>query len=147
MSESRIYTHWGFTLVDITNTGVTSFTPEKSKQRDQQRNWETVLQILGLKSQVLRIEQGVIEPQRIDAIRFGSAHQRELGFTYPMWVFEFDVEFDDIYKLENDPYGRLKQDFDKVPIITGLDETYNAPLPIFYTEGEYKNIVFMRKRN
>ena len=40
-----------FTLVDITPTGVTRSHPDNTKDRNKQRNWETVLQILGLKTQ------------------------------------------------------------------------------------------------
>ena len=46
----------GFTLVDITRTGVTHNRPENEHQRDQQRNWETVIQCMGLRTQPLDIQ-------------------------------------------------------------------------------------------
>jgi hypothetical protein len=39
------------TLVDITATGVIRHTADKELERNQQRNWETVLQCIGLKAQ------------------------------------------------------------------------------------------------
>ncbi len=39
---------WGISLVDITATGVTR---GEGKQRNQQRNWETVLQTIGILTQ------------------------------------------------------------------------------------------------
>jgi hypothetical protein len=44
------------TLVDLTETGVTKGSGEL---RDQQRNWETVLQLLGLKTQPLIVQSPV----------------------------------------------------------------------------------------
>jgi len=44
-----------FTLVDVTATGIIK---GESLLRDQQRNWETVLQVLGLKTQPIIINSG-----------------------------------------------------------------------------------------
>ena len=41
--ELQFYT--GYTLVDITATNVTRYRPDQEFQRNQQRNWETVLQL------------------------------------------------------------------------------------------------------
>jgi len=45
-----------FTLVDITQTGITRNRKGEEKQRHQQRNWETVLQVIGLRAQPQMIE-------------------------------------------------------------------------------------------
>ena len=39
------------TLVDITRTGITRNYAGEEHLRDQQRNWETVLQVLGIRAQ------------------------------------------------------------------------------------------------
>jgi hypothetical protein len=57
MIEQRIYRHRGYTLIDITKTDVTKFTPELERMRNKQRNWETVVQILGLRTQIMSINQ------------------------------------------------------------------------------------------
>ena len=54
-----------------------------------------------------------------------------------------EVEFENLYLKDRDPYGVLKYDFNNTPIILGLDETANPPIPLFYTEGASKNIYFM----
>ena len=45
---------WGISLVDITETNVTR---GNSKQRNQQRNWETVIQTAGLLTQAVVLQE------------------------------------------------------------------------------------------
>ncbi len=45
------YLYQGFTLIDITPTGVTTHTSNNIFERNQQRNWETVQQIISLRTQ------------------------------------------------------------------------------------------------
>jgi len=142
-TDQRIWTHWGFTLIDITETGVTQWNGKFEKERNQQRNWETIQQILNLKTQVLRISQLVIDQQDLSMLEFGDYYLKDLGFKYKLWAFEFDVEYIDAYATENDPYGILYKDFEKVPVIMGLEETINLPVPLFYPHGQYKNIHFI----
>ena len=40
----------GYTLIDITPTGVTRDLGDKELERNQQRNWETVLQCIGIRN-------------------------------------------------------------------------------------------------
>jgi hypothetical protein len=40
--SNQLFLYQGFTLVDITPTGQTSYSPEKEFARNQQRNWETI---------------------------------------------------------------------------------------------------------
>ena len=66
------------TLVDITETGIRY---GDSKERDQQRNWETVLQVLGLKTQPIVLEDITI----FDNVElstpglFGEFYQGKIG--------------------------------------------------------------------
>ena len=118
------------TLIDITATGVKR---GDSKERDQQRNWESVLQVLGLKTQPIIIN----DPIRIEDIApkniFGEFYEGK----NTLWAFNFSSE-QNIYALE-----QLEEDFEQVPIITGLDETARFMLPIFHSYGTLKNIHFM----
>ena len=120
------------TLIDITKTGVIK---GQSEARDQQRNWESMLQVLSLKTQPLII-QG---PKRWDSedlefMEFGEFYQGH----HNVWAFQFRGERDDFYTIE-----QLEEDFDLVPIILGLDETARFMLPIFHTSGTLKNIYFI----
>jgi hypothetical protein len=139
MIEQRIYRHRGYTLIDITKTDVTKFTPELERMRNKQRNWETVVQILGLRTQIMSINQLKTETKDLSQHVFGSDYQDKQR----VWSFEFEVEFENLYLQDRDPYGVLKNDFSHTPVILGLDETAQPPMPIFYTDGPSKNIYFI----
>jgi hypothetical protein len=127
------------TLIDITDTGEVR---GNSKQRDQQRNWETVIQVLSLKTQPIIIEG----PDRIDNIdfqkqtgvlKFFGEFYKELSGTQSFWAIKFTSEQNDIYSID-----QLYEDFEQVPIILGLDETARFMLPLFHSYGALKNIHF-----
>ena len=137
----KFYT--GVTLVDITATGVVRHTPELELQRNQQRNWETVLQVIGLKAQPHLIEGPYCAEFAIDETTvFGEMYYG----TQKAWVFSFGVESEDVFLLDGDPVGALDKDFAQVPIICGLTETARFILPIFYPYGAIKNIYFIEGR-
>ena len=143
MIEQRIYRHRGYTLIDITKTDVTKFTPELERMRNKQRNWETVVQILGLRTQIMSINQLKTETKDLSQHVFGSDYQDKQR----VWTFEFEVEFENLYLNDQDPYGILKKDFAQTPIILGLDETAKPLMPLFYTDGACKNIYFISVPN
>ena len=134
------------TLFDCSYTGVTgsfrtSMIPfeDKSGQhvldltdwnrsRNQQRNWETLLQILGLKAQPTDLV--------LPVHRLGT------------WEFEFAIESEGVYLDGNnpDPLAGLLQDCDGVPMLTGLTETAGVERSIS-THGPDQNIWFVLLNN
>jgi hypothetical protein len=74
-----------------------------SRARNQQRNWETLTQILGLRTQLFRIQ----EPS-VDTLNRA-------------WMFEFETETDNIYGLNDDLTAVLRADAEGVPMLLGLD--------------------------
>jgi hypothetical protein len=107
-----------FTDFDITNTGVIRNYKEGTLpvkigrnvihtmeewilKRRQQSNWETMIQIISLRAQVLNLQ----------TIELSDG-----------WCLEFDIEATDVYQCDNDPVGLLKNDFSNVPLLTGLTE-------------------------
>ena len=118
------------TLIDITPTGVTK---GDNSKRDQQRNWETVLQVLGLKTQPI-ILGGPELLSDIDGVSkiFGEFYQT----MQKVWIFKFASERN-IYTVD-----QLYEDFEQVPVITGLDESARFMLPIYHSYGILKNIYF-----
>jgi len=72
------------------------------RSRNQQRNWETIMQLIGLYTQPVRVSRVRTKDQR--------------------WQFEFDTEFDDVFAVDNDPVGRLRQACDGVPIINYVEQ-------------------------
>jgi hypothetical protein len=104
---------------DITNTGIVRNYKEgtelpfkvsgktiKTKEewiklRRQQMNWETMVQLISLRTQPLNIRTTVNKSD---------------------WTLEFDVDQIDVFRKGNDPIGLLKEDIENVPMLTGLDE-------------------------
>jgi hypothetical protein len=127
----------GVTLVDITATGVTRHRVEQELERDQQRNWETVLQVIGLRAQPQFIEGPVCREYEIDSSSgFGEMYHG----VQKVWIFCFGVESEDVFLYNDDPVGGLDKDFAQVPVVCGLTETARFMLPIFYPYGAIKNI-------
>lgn len=119
------------TLFDITATGVTgnyksSATTDPvawNRARNQQRNWETVTQLIGMRTQL----HDITMPVR----------------SNNTWSFEFEVETPAVFGTVDNPVALLKNDAIGVPMLTDLDNTVEldtrlipdhniwfAPLPI-----------------
>jgi len=126
-----------YTLVDITRTGVIRNSGD-DLARNQQRNWETLIQCIGLRTQPQHIAGPESFEVNMDEFEFGEMYTGRQR----IWAMRWAVESTGIYELNNDPFGGLLADFDQVPIITGLDETARFLLPIFYPHGAIKNIYF-----
>lgn len=142
MNASNLQFFQGYSLVDITATGVTRGDND-STERNQQRNWETVLQCIGLRTQPLHIQAPVYELNiSLKNADFGDFYTGEQN----IWCWSWAVESTGVYDLPNSPLGGLHKDFEQVPIITGLDETARFMLPIFYPYGTIKNIYFTQVR-
>jgi hypothetical protein len=129
------------TLFDITATGITGhcktarmpfqdragqvIRDEKSwnRSRNQQRNWETLTQILSLRTQLFDL---------IDPIQDQSGTR---------WMFEFETEFDGVYGPESDPVSVLRSDADGVPMLRELNNDLDIE-PFLVTSGPRQNIWF-----
>lgn len=72
------------------------------RSRNQQRNWETIMQLISLYTQPVRVSQVRAKDQR--------------------WQFEFDTDFDDVFAINDDPVGRLLQACDGVPVINYVEQ-------------------------
>jgi hypothetical protein len=108
------------TLFDITATGVTghikpsrmpfvdhagtkiSDTEQWNRSRNQQRNWETITQLISLRTQVTELTNPVQTNDR--------------------WQFEFEVDNENLFVTDTDSLAVLKADCDSVPMLTGLNE-------------------------
>jgi len=122
------------TAFDCTETGVTGhYRPGKlpiklpggetiqtsagwAKARNQQRNWETLMQLMQLRSIITE----VTAPRRDD-----------IG----LWSFEFQVDQDIV--------PALQEDCNNVPIITRLNE-HTGCAAMIHTQGAEQNIWFQR---
>jgi hypothetical protein len=93
------------------------------RSRNQQRNYETLLQIFGLKTQPLDITT----PVKVD----------------DGWEFEFSVESGAVFSLTDhaDPLAGLKQDCAGVPMIDQVDHNMQQ-LSVLSSVGPDQNIWF-----
>jgi hypothetical protein len=109
------------TLFDITATGITGHikpsrmpfvdcagtkitdTESWNRSRNQQRNWETITQLISLRTQVT----GLTTPVTIQN----------------QWRFEFEVENENLFDNGTDPLAVLKQDCAGVPMLISLNES------------------------
>jgi hypothetical protein len=127
-------------LFDCTATGVTGHfkssripfadragqqvTDETSwnRSRNQQRNWETLTQIISLRTQVIDLT----DPERFDGA----------------WEFEFTTETPDAYGPESDPTQILRLDSAGVPMLQTLPtgEIISQELVV---QGQDQNIWFL----
>lgn len=120
------------TLIDITPTGVLRGV---GLERQQQSNWETVLQCLGLLTQPhidvpVRVYHGCGLKQEFSP--FGEFYEGENS----IWTFGFSGD-SDVYTTD-----ALEEIFNEVPVNLGLTETARFMLPIFFSWGTLKNIHF-----
>ena len=76
--------------------------PSWVRSRNQQRNWETIMQLISLYTQPVRVSRVRVKDQR--------------------WQFDFDTDFDDVFTIQDDPVGRLRQACDGVPIINYVEQ-------------------------
>jgi hypothetical protein len=129
------------TLFDITATGVTGHCKSArmpfrdragqtinneeawNRSRNQQRNWETLTQILSLRTQLFLLTDPVSD------------------LTGTRWMFEFETESDGIYGPESDPVAVLRADANGVPMLRELNNDPDIE-NMLVTEGARQNIWF-----
>lgn len=129
----------GYTLVDITPTHVTRSTDPDSLERNQQRNWETVLQCISLRAQPLHIQEPeMLDVENISLLNFGDFYTSK----QKVWTWAWAVEHTGVYDSIDKPLALLQKDFEQVPVVTYLEETAKFMLPIFYPYGSIKNVYF-----
>lgn len=92
----------GLSLVDITQTGVTRSHDVDDMKRNQQRNWETLVQCLGLRCQAQDIQGPVVVETDLDLLEFGELYTGE----QKVWVWTWGVENPEVY-TNKDPLDML----------------------------------------
>ena len=117
------------TLVDITQTNARRADGDKFAY-SQQQNYNTLVNTMGLRTNILPLSDIKIEDRELEPNEFG----KEYSGTHKVWSFPFEVEAEDSLSIE-----MLEQDFDLVPVITDLDETVKINNNVFRTNGAKDN--------
>ena len=123
------------TTVDITPTGVRrkSDDPDWLLKRNQQRNHDTLLQVIGLRTQPLDVTCDITLGywQLKETLHMSEKSEVRL------WTLKFHVERQDVLG----PNGELfLSDINVVPLVPALTETLPIFPPQFIVRGELKNI-------
>ena len=124
------------TTIDITPTGIRHKTddPEWLFKRNQQRNYDTLLQVIGLRCQAL-------EPV-VDSYVYAI---EDLENSVMVWRLKFTVDRSGVL---GDTGELFLQDIEGVPIVPGLNETTPSFPPTFMARGKFKNIsIFLEDSN
>lgn len=139
-----------YTLFDITQTGVLNRARPAEDQnysqwllnRNTQTNFDTILQIINLRSQ----PEMISIPKRIDIQfdkfeNFGFLFQQVENEIYPCWHFSFDISHHSVFDDGENELGYLYKDCEGVPMI--LCKTEWDKLPNFLDiSPELRNIYF-----
>lgn len=124
------------TVIDITETNARKH--DDSLSRQQQANYLTVLQTIGLRVQLTPITCKTFVGD-VSEFGFGSSIQDKQRY----WVFEFTYDQEGAVTLDT-----LVNDFDLVPIITKLKDTASITNSAFRTKHKADcNIIFKLSDN
>lgn len=137
------------TLIDITKTdvarhytkGMPGTEADYNIKRNQHRNYQTMLQVIGLRCQPYHLSDPVKhEDQDLSDLPFGSAFTKET-----IWTFRFEVEQEDVFHTPNNPFGLLLDDLHNVPVIINLTETATIKTAMLDTYNEItKNTIILK---
>jgi len=124
------------TFFDCTATGVQNHRRSKNLsdedwhyKRNQQRNFETIIQCISLRCQPMNIKGSYV-------------FSNDDGQLY--WNFSFETDKQDIFLKDNNPVGILELDCNHVPMIVGLSESERELFftPYMITSGSSQNTFF-----
>ena len=142
-----------YTLYDITKSNITFrkkfveiVSTDERKSRSQQSNFETILQIINMRSQpenISEVEHIEIDTSDMEEYKFGYLYRKETikDNKISVWKFMFSIDHPDVFHNGIEELGYLLTDCEQVPMITGLDETFKLSNQMNVT-AEMKNIYF-----
>lgn len=139
-----------YTLFDITKTGVRqrSKIPENMQtesfivQRNTQVNLDTILQVIGLRSQPEAISDPLKKTIDIntESNRFGFFYKIGVEKTF-VWSFQFNVQHESVFDDGYDVFGHLYNDCHNIPMIKS-NNTHEKLINLLDTSPEFCNIYF-----
>jgi hypothetical protein len=101
MQEFPTYTC--YTLFEIPDKG----------DRNTIRNWNTVVQVISLRTQPMITRFPSYRHEKLNKYAFGKQYKGDAK----IWSFKFTVEHPELFVLNDDPIGNLIHDSNLIPMI------------------------------
>jgi hypothetical protein len=127
------------TLIDITKPNVHRPGQGTTLEQNQYKNWITLQQCIGLRSNISFESLPEVEELDIKGLGFGNRYKGK----HKVWTFTFYPDRSNAY---DDGSGNLValllNDLHQVPVIENLTETINTTKAVFDLEDpQHKNII------
>lgn len=119
----RVTTKFNCTDTGVTGRYKTGNADQWNNDRNQQRNFESITQIIGLYTQL----------QNLSRVKQDTASNT--------WWFEFDTEFEGIFRTGTDELGVLNDSCMGTPMMVGLGETSNIERTLMPNQNIWFEIV------
>lgn len=127
------------TLIDITNTNVNRPNQGDQLKINQNKNFLTLLQCVGIRSIVSYDTKPTCETIDLKNLGFGNNYKGK----HNVWSFKFSPDRADVYiDNEGDSIGLLVSDIHGTPVIKNLSETINIDKAVFdLKDSTFKNTI------
>jgi hypothetical protein len=125
------------TLVDITKTGVDRGYQGTQLELNQNRNWTTLNQCIGIRSIIEYNNPPYVETVDVKGMGFGS----EFKGKQQVWTFRFETDRPEVFGADCE---LLQEDLDQVPVIKKLTETVNIDTAVFDTKSDVSKNTIIR---
>jgi len=122
-----------YSLIDITQTDARR-TDNDKRSYNQQSNFMTAINTIGLRANPEFTKAPTIINKGVGNMKFGKQYKGKQN----VWEFEFEIPFEGALTVD-----MLIEDFDLIPVVSGLDETIDLENSVFRTQNQdYNNIFF-----
>jgi len=142
-----------YTLFDITVTGVLNRArpaddvtniPEWVYQRNTQSNFDTLMQVISLRSLPELLTTPKKEFIKFDGeSKFGFLYVNDSDEKYPCWAFDFEIHSISVFEDGISELGHLYRDCEQIPMIKCGTE-YNKLGNFLDTSPELRNVYFVK---
>jgi hypothetical protein len=116
------------TLIDITNSGVERAHQGSQLELNQNRNWTTLSQCIGIRSIIEYYNSPTVETVDVKGLGFGANFKGK----HQVWTFRFETDRPEVFGVDCE---LLIEDMDQVPVIKKLTESVNIDMAVFDTKS------------
>ena len=116
------------TLIDITNSGVERQYQGSQLELNQNRNWTTLSQCIGIRSIIEYYNSPIVETVDVKGLGFGANFKGK----HQVWTFRFETDRPEVF---GEDCELLIEDMDQVPVIKKLTESVNIDMAVFDTKS------------